>query len=131
MELQEIFRIVVALFGSIVTQIFGGFDPLFIVFMIAVIIDYITGLIASGIEGKLSSQIGFKGIGKKIMIFSLVAVAHILDQLIESNHLIRDATIFFYLANEILSIIENAGRAGVPVPQFLRKAVKIFRNKSK
>ncbi|WP_233274999.1 phage holin family protein [Calidifontibacillus oryziterrae] len=128
---QETVKLTLAASGSIITQLFGGFDRLFTVLIFLVIIDYITGLIASGIAGELSSRVGFKGIAKKLMIFSLVAVAHIIDQLVDGNHLIRDATIYFYIVNEIISIIENAGRVGIPIPNILKKAVSVFRNKAK
>lgn len=126
------FKLMFAITGSIiVSYLFGVYDSLLKIFTIVVILDYITGLLASGVEGKLSSQIGLKGIAKKIMIFTLVAVSHFIDLVIGTQFLIRNATIFFYLANEILSIIENAGRIGVPVPENLKKAVELLRNKSK
>lgn len=93
-----------------------------------VIIDYATGVIAAGVEGKLNSNIGFKGILKKVMIFVIVAVAHLVDSAIGQNHIFRDAVIFFYLANELLSILENAGRTGLPIPDKLKSAVEILKN---
>lgn len=127
----NILKFLIAMGGSILSYLFGSFDSLLLIFTILVMIDYVTGLLASATEGKLSSAAGLKGIAKKIMIFALIAVAHIVDQLFGNDHLVRDATIFFYIANEILSIIENAGRFGVPVPAFLRKAISLLRNKSK
>lgn len=130
-HLGILLKFLVAIGGSIVSYLYGSFDSILMIFTVLVIIDYVSGLLASGIDGKLSSQIGYKGIAKKIMIFALIAVAHFIDQLVGNNHLIRDATIFFYMANEILSIIENAGRLGIPVPGFLKKAVALLQNKSK
>ncbi len=130
-QLGSFLKFFIAIGGSIVSYLYGSFDSLLMIFTGLVIIDYLSGLIASGIEGNLSSQIGFKGIAKKIMIFALIAVAHFVDQLLGNNHLIRDATIFFYMANELLSIIENAGRLGIPIPDFLKNAVNILRNKGK
>ncbi|MCP3741056.1 phage holin family protein [Rossellomorea sp. BNER] len=119
-------------FGSIVASItsslFGGITSLLSILVIAVIVDYFTGLIASGIQGNLSSKVGLKGIGRKVLIFSLVAVAHLIDTILGNQHFIRDATIIFYIANEFLSIIENAGRAGVPIPDFIRQAIKSLKN---
>ncbi|HHY72602.1 MAG TPA: phage holin family protein [Bacillus bacterium] len=130
-NLGTFIKFFIAIGASLVTYLFGGLDTLLLIFTVMVVIDYVTGLLASGVERKLSSQIGFKGIAKKIIIFALIAVAYFIDQLVGNSHLIRDATIFFYLANEILSTIENAGRMGVPIPAFLRNAVTLLRNKSK
>lgn len=130
-QLGTFLKFLIAIGGSIVSYLYGSFDSLLMIFTGLVVIDYVTGLLASGIEGNLSSKIGFKGIAKKIIIFGLIAVAHFVDQLLGNTQLIRDATIFFYMANELLSIIENAGRLGIPIPAFLKNAVNLLRNKSK
>jgi toxin secretion/phage lysis holin len=115
--------------GSFVSFLIGGMDSLVIILLCFVIVDYVTGLIASAIEGRLSSQVGFRGIVRKLLVFVLVAVSHLLDIAIGWNsHFIRDAIIFFYIANEFISIVENAGRAGVPLPSFLRKAIDLFKD---
>ncbi|MBO8170234.1 MAG: phage holin family protein [Thermoanaerobacteraceae bacterium] len=92
-------------------------------------IDYFTGFIAAGVEGKLSSAVGLRGIAKKVFIFVMVAVAHLVDTSIGNAHLFRDATIFFYLANELLSILENAGRVGLPIPPVIKQAVDTLKNR--
>src|SRR5579875_1153753 len=115
--------------GAIVGYLFGGWSPLLQVLLAFVAFDYISGLIASGVEGKLSSKVGFIGIFKKVMIFLLVAVGHLIDQSVRQGHLVGDGIIFFYLANELLSIIENAGRSGVNVPDVLKNAVQILQGK--
>ncbi|HHW36547.1 MAG TPA: phage holin family protein [Bacillales bacterium] len=130
-QLGSLLKFFIAIGGSIVSFLYGGLDSLLMIFTGLVVIDYVSGLLASGAEGNLSSRLGFKGIAKKIMIFALIAVAHFVDQLLGNNHLIRDATIFFYMANELLSIIENAGRLGIPIPDLLKNAVTLLRNKSK
>jgi toxin secretion/phage lysis holin len=117
--------------GAIILNLFGEWNSLLTILLIAVILDYFTGMIASGIEGKLSSKSGLKGIGRKVLIFALVTVAHLIDTILTNQHFIRNATIIFYLCNEMISIIENVGRAGVPVPEFLRKAVEVLKKKSK
>lgn len=129
-HLGSFIKLIIAVIGSAVSYLYGGFDSLFMLFTVLVVIDYISGLLASGAEGSLSSRIGFRGIAKKIMLFALIAVAHFIDQLLGYYHVIRDATIFFYMANEILSIIENAGRLGIPIPTFLKNAIALLRNKS-
>ncbi|WP_137744529.1 phage holin family protein [Robertmurraya siralis] len=115
--------------GAIVGYLFGGWSILLQILLALVIIDYISGLLASGVEGKLSSKIGFKGIAKKIMIFCLVAVGHLVDKSIGDGSMIQNAIIFFYLGNELLSIIENAGRTGLRVPEQLKSAVAILQGK--
>ncbi|MGX2959379.1 phage holin family protein [Peribacillus sp. JNUCC 23] len=99
--------------------------------LVFVAIDYLSGLIASAVEGKLSSKIGFRGIAKKVMIFAIVAVAHLIDRVIGENDLVRDAAIYFYMANELLSIIENAGRTGLIVPEQVKGMVQVLKGKAK
>ena len=119
----------ISLVGSFVSFLIGSMDSLVMILLCFVIADYVTGLIASAIEGRLSSQVGFRGIVRKLLIFVLVAVSHLLEIAIGwNNHFIRDAVIFFYIINEFISIVENAGRAGVPIPSFLRKAIELFKD---
>ncbi|OAT74158.1 phage holin family protein [Parageobacillus thermoglucosidasius] len=121
----------VSFVGSFVSFLIGGVDLLVIILLCFVIADYVTGLIASAIEGKLSSQVGFRGIVRKILVFVLVAASHLLDISIGwGNHFIRDAIIFFYIINEFISIVENVGRAGVPLPSFLRKAIELLKDET-
>ncbi|WP_240927433.1 phage holin family protein [Paenibacillus thiaminolyticus] len=108
---------------------FGGWPALLNVLLIVVAIDYVTGVMASGAEGKLKSSIGLIGIARKVFIFFVVAVAHQVDSVLGDQHLLRDAAIFFYLANELLSIIENGGRLGVPLPAVIKKAVEVLKAK--
>ncbi|MGM7681784.1 phage holin family protein [Cytobacillus sp. Hm23] len=131
MERWDIFaKLGIGVGGSISTYLWGGFDGLMVFLLSVVIIDFVSGLIAGGVEGKLSSAIGFKGIAKKLAIFIRVAVAHLIDNAIgDGSYLIRNASIFFYAANEVLSIIENAGRIGVPVPAVISQAVDVLKNK--
>lgn len=94
-------------------------------------IDYITGVFAAGDNGELKSKVGFKGIAKKVVLFLLVGVAAQLDSAFGSNSAIREATIFFFIGNELLSLLENAGRMGVPLPSALTNAVEILGGKQK
>ena len=127
--MENILKIVVAGAMSLVSFLFGGWTTLLQILLIFVIIDYVTGLGAGAYSGLLSSKVGFRGIAKKIMIFALVAVAHAIDVVLGDNHLVRDAVIFFYLANEVLSIIENAGKTGLPIPDALIRAVDVLKGK--
>ncbi|AGL03671.1 phage holin family protein [Desulfoscipio gibsoniae] len=107
--------------GGYIGWFLGGYDGLVLALVAFVVIDYITGLMAAVIEKKLSSSIGFRGIFKKVLIFSLVGIGHIIDYyLIEKGSAVRTAVIFFYLSNEGLSIIENASKVGLPIPEKLR-----------
>jgi toxin secretion/phage lysis holin len=124
------FKSVVAASGATISYFYGGWSALLQVLLAFVIIDYVTGVLASAMEGKLSSAIGAKGIAKKVLIFVIVAVAHLVDTSLGEAHVFRDATIFFYLANELLSILENAGRVGLPIPPMISKAVQVLQGKS-
>lgn len=119
-----------AVIGAIVGFLFGGWSELLGILLAFVVLDYVTGVMAAYKEGTLRSAVGFKRIPKKIMIFILVAVSHLIDRAVGTNGLFRDATIFFYLANELLSIIENAGRMGLPVPEQIRQAVEVLKGRS-
>ena len=111
--------------GAILGDFFGGMDGLLTVLVAFVVLDYITGVLCSVIEKCLSSETGFKGICQKVMIFCLVGMANLLDtQIIGSGSMLRTAVIFFYCANEGISIIENAARIGLPVPEKLRKVME-------
>ena len=109
-----------------------GIDGLLYALIIFVIVDYITGIMVAIINKELSSEIGARGIFKKILIFILVGIAHIIDsRLIGEGSVIRTAVIFFYLSNEGISIIENSTRIGLPVPQKLKDVLAQLHGKSK
>lgn len=117
--------------ASIISSVFGGWNELMLLLLIAVILDYIFGILVAYIKGTISSQVGWKGITKKVFIFALVAVAHIADVVLGDKNIIRDATILFYLCNECISILENATKAGVPIPKALMNALQIINQKQK
>ncbi len=99
----------------------GGYDGFLYALIAFVVIDYLLGVMCAIIEKHLSSEVGARGIFKKVVIFSLVGVAHVIDQnIIGDGGVIRTAVIFFYLSNEGISIIENATRLGLPIPEKLR-----------
>lgn len=107
--------------GGYLGYILGGLDGFLYALIAFVVIDYITGLMAAIIEHKLSSEIGFKGIFKKVLIFTMIAIGNILDsKIIGDGSTIRTAVIFFYLSNEGISIIENSVIIGLPVPHKLK-----------
>ena len=109
----------------------GGWDGFLYALLAFVIIDYVTGLMCAVLDKKLSSEVGFRGIFKKVLIFSLVAIGNIVDQsVIGEGSVIRTAVIFFYLSNEGVSILENAAHIGLPVPQKLKDILEQLHNRS-
>jgi len=109
----------------------GGWDGFLYALLAFVVIDYITGLMCAVLDKKLSSDVGFRGIFKKVLIFSLVAIGHIIDKnVIGDGSVIRTAVIFFYLSNEGISILENAAHIGLPVPQKLKDILEQLHNRS-
>ena len=131
MNWEVFYKTTTAGVGAIVGYIFGEWSVLLQILLAFVVIDYISGLLASGVEGKLSSKVGFKGIAKKLMIFVMVAVGHLIDKALGDGSMIQNAVVFFYLGNELLSILENAGRTGLPVPEQIKNAVDVLKGKSK
>lgn len=118
-------KIMFSLFGGIIGFMFGKLDGLITALIVFVTIDYVTGFICAWAEKKLSSEVGAKGIAKKVFIFFLVAVANVIDtQILKEGSTLRTAVIFYYLANEGLSIVENAARLGLPVPPKLKDALE-------
>ncbi len=118
--MEKVIETIIAGLGAILGFVFGGMDGMFFALLAVIIIDYITGCLVAIVQKKLSSEVGFKGISKKIIILALVGVAHILDsQVIRGGSALRTATIFFYITNEGISILENAGRLGLPLPKKL------------
>ena len=118
-------QMVVTAIGGFLGYFLGGMDSFLYALIAFVVIDYITGLMVAAIQKKVSSEVGFKGICKKMLIFILVGVANIVDkQIIGNGSAIRTAVIFFYLSNEGISILENTALIGLPVPQKLRDVLE-------
>jgi toxin secretion/phage lysis holin len=115
-------QIIFAAIGAYIGWFLGGFDGLLYALVAFVVLDYITGLMVAILDKKLSSSIGFKGIFKKVLIFIFVGIGHIIDfYILQNGSAVRTAVIFFYLSNEGLSIVENAAKIGLPVPESLKK----------
>ena len=118
--MNDFFKALTALFCTAFSFVFGDMDGIFIALIALIILDYISGVIAAIIEQKVSSAVGAKGIAKKLFMLLIVAVANIVDiNVIGEGHVLRTVTTIFYIANECISLIENAGRIGVPVPKKL------------
>jgi toxin secretion/phage lysis holin len=119
------FNLMVAGIGSMLTYLFGGWDTCLIVLMIFMALDYITGLVSAYLQCKLNSKIGYKGIAKKASILVVLIVAVLLDRLLNSGiWVFRTLVCYFYIANEGISVLENCGKCGVPLPQKLIKALE-------
>jgi toxin secretion/phage lysis holin len=118
--------------GGYIGWFLGGFDGLIYSLVAFVVIDYITGLMVAVLEKKVSSSIGFKGIFKKVLIFTFVGIGHIVDfHIIKNGSAVRTAVIFFYLSNEGLSIIENSVKVGLPIPEKLKAIFAELRKEGK
>lgn len=123
-------QLVFAAIGGALGWFIGGLDGFLYALIAFVVIDYLTGLLAAGVQKKLSSEVGFKGIAKKIAIFLLVGIANIIDvNVIQNGTALRTAVIFFYLSNEGLSILENAGNIGLPIPEKLKTMLSQLKDK--
>lgn len=118
----------IAIVGGVLTGLLGGWDMMLRVLVLFVVLDYGTGLAAAWSEKQLNSEIGARGILKKFLLFVIIALAFQLDKAIEQE-VFRNLAIWFYLANEGLSILENCGRAGVPIPAFIRAALEQLKKK--
>jgi len=120
-DIVNTLQLIFAALGGYIGWVLGGFDGFLYALIAFVVIDYITGVMVAVLEKKLSSDIGFKGIFRKVLIFMLVGIGHIIDcYIIEKGGAIRTAVIFFYLSNEGLSILENAALVGLPIPEKLK-----------
>ena len=119
-----------AALGGWLGYFLGGMDGLLIALIVFMVLDYITGLMCAVKDRKLSSSVGFKGICKKVLILMLVGVANIMDvHVIGTGSALRGAVVCFYLANEGLSLLENAAHIGLPVPQRLKDVLAQLHNR--
>ena len=108
--------------GAFLSWFFGDLDGLVKILLVLAVIDQVSGLLKGYVQKKWSSEIGFRGIAKKVMMFSIVGIANILDnELLGQSEVLKDAVCFFYIANEGLSIAENAIELGLPVPEKLKE----------
>jgi len=122
---MEYVRYVAAVAGTILNYLLGGWDAVLIALVVFVVLDFITGVLAAFVNKKLDSHIGAKGIARKITIFVIVGVANILDSILGlPDPMLRQMVIWFYIATEGMSVLENVGAAGGPVPPFIRQALE-------
>ena len=124
-EFWNMIQIIFTAVGGWLGYFLGGCDGLLIALVVFAVTDYITGVMCAIADKKLSSEIGFKGICRKVIIFMLVGIAHVLDvNVIATGSVLRTAVIFFYLSNEGVSLLENAAHLGLPVPEKLKDVLE-------
>ena len=120
-EFWNIIQLIFAAIGGWLGYFLGGCDGLLFTLVIFVVVDYVTGVMCAITNHTLSSEVGFRGICRKVLIFILIGVGHLLDvNIIGIGSILRTALIFFYLSNEGLSLIENAAYLGLPIPEKLK-----------
>lgn len=128
---------VIGVIGGMIASLFGGWDAALVTLIIFMGVDYVTGLIVAGVfhnsektkNGALESRAGWKGLCRKGVTLLVVLVACRLDLVMGSNF-IRDAVVIAFIANETISIIENAGLMGIPIPAAIMRAIDILKNKA-
>lgn len=136
-ELKVRILSVIGCVGSVIASLFGGWDAALVTLLIFMGVDYVTGLIVAGVfhtsekteNGTLESRAGWKGLCRKGVTLLVVLVACRLDLMMGSNF-IRDAVVIAFVANETISIIENAGLMGVPIPAVIVKAIEVLKKKA-
>lgn len=130
--MDNIFKNIMAGICTVLSFLFGDMEGLMVALIALIILDYISGVIAAAVEKRLSSEVGAKGIAKKIFMLLIVALANIVDtSVIGDGHVLKTVTVVFYICNECISLIENAGRIGVPVPKKLLDVLEQLRDKDK
>lgn len=129
--MKEISNSIISVVCTGLIYLFGGIDVALSCLLIAIILDYVTGLIKAFVTKELSSKIGIRGIVKKVSILFIVMLAVLIDKVTGETGAIRTLVIYYFVANEGLSVLENLGQAGVPIPQSIKKALKVMKKENK
>ncbi len=130
-EFWNTIQLVFTAIGGWLGWFLGGCDGLLYALAAFVVVDYITGVMCAVADHRLSSEVGFKGIAKKVLVFLLVGTANILDvQVIGTGSVLRTAVIFFYLSNESVSLLENAAHLGLPIPEAFKEVLAQLHDKA-
>jgi toxin secretion/phage lysis holin len=117
------------LLGASISYAFGGWSELLSFFLLAIVIDIITGISASINEGRgISSAVGGAGLAKKALMFLAILIGHRMDMLMGTN-VIMTGAVYFYLANELVSIVENYGRMGLPLPDGIKRIITVLKDR--
>lgn len=125
--MKDIICSILAGIGTGLVYLWGGFDVAMQCLLIAIALDYVSGIIKAFVLKQLSSNVGFKGILKKVGILVVVALAVLIDRVTGESGAIRTLVIYYFVANEGLSIIENAGKAGLPIPHSIKEALEALK----
>ena len=130
-EFWNTIQLIFAGIGGWLGYFLGGCDGLLYALIAFVVVDYITGVMCAIADHSLSSEVGFKGICRKVLIFLLVGIANILDvQVIGTGSVLRTAVVFFYISNEGISLLENAGHLGLPIPKKMKEVLEQLHDRS-
>lgn len=131
-EFWHFIQFIISLIGGYIGYFLGGKDGILITLVIFVLIDYITGILCAIQDKKVSSKVGFRGITKKVLVFVLIGLANMLDvNILKSGAVLRTATIFFYLSNEGISILENMGYLGIKYPEKIKDVLEQLHDKER
>lgn len=129
--MKEISSSIIALICTGCVYLLGGWDVSLICLVVAIAIDYVSGIMKAFVMRELSSKIGLRGLLKKVGVLMVVMLAVIVDRVTGETGMIRSLVIYYFVANEGLSIIENLGQTGVPIPSSIKKALKALKKESK
>lgn len=129
--MKEISSSIIAVVCTTLVYLLGGLDVALSCLLVAIVLDYVSGLIKAFVTKNLSSKIGVIGIIKKVSVLLIVMLAVLVDRVTGETGAIRTLVIYYFVANEGLSIIENLGQAGVPIPQSIKKALKVMKKENK
>ena len=129
-SMKEVLQSILAVISTGLIYLLGGFDIALTCLLLAIVLDYISGMFKAFITKQVSSKVGFKGILKKVAILLVVMLAVLVDKVTGETGAIRTLVIYYFVANEGLSILENLGQADVPIPQSIKKALKALKKES-
>ena len=130
-EFWNLVQLMIAGIGGWLGWFLGGCDGLLYALIAFIVADYITGVMCAIVNKSLSSEVGFKGICRKVIIFTLVGIANVLDvEVIGAGSVLRTAVIFFYISNEGVSLLENAAFLGLPIPEKMKTVLEQLHDRS-
>lgn len=131
-DFWNVIQLIFSALGGWLGYFLGGCDGLLYTLLASTAMDYITGIMCAVNDHTLSSEVGFRGICRKVLIFMLVGIANILDaDVVGTGSVLRTAVIFFYISNEGVSLLENAAHLGLPVPEKIKMVLEQLHDRAK